>query len=290
MINKHLGQKTDYPQQYDPSVLVSEPRIGNREKYNLRGSEFVGFDIWNCYEVSFLRESGAPVTCVAKIVYPSSSKVIVESKSLKLYLNSFNMTYFKGEEHQCLLDVERVIRRDLETLIGTRIRVSLFQTIAEPKPTYSTFPVIPLEQSIDLSKIFITDFKENPDLLMGEEMDTNNSVHKFYTTLLRSNCKVTHQPDWGDLYVHIRSKWVIEPVGFLKYIISFRNENHFHEEVVEMIFKRLLDRFNPAELMVGAVYTRRGGIDISPIRSTHPELMDNNLIQSHILNVKKLRQ
>ena len=292
MIERHLGQKTDYPQQYDSSVLVVEPRSTNREKYGLRGSEFVGFDIWSCYEVSFLRENGIPVSCLAKIVYPSSSKNIVESKSLKLYLNSFNMTYFKGTEAECLRDVEKVIRRDLEAILGvSRVRITLFQESQENQfhATYTMFG-LPIEQGLSLDKEDkIVDFKENPDLLKGDEVD-EWSFQQLYTTLLRSNCKVTHQPDWGNLYVHIRSHYLVDRVAFLKYVISFRNEYHFHEEVVEMIFKRLLDKFKPAELMVGAVYTRRGGCDISPIRSTHTELMENALIQSFILNVKKLRQ
>ena len=272
--------------------MVVEPRSTNREKYGLRGSEFVGFDIWSCYEVSFLRENGIPVSCLAKIVFPSSSKNIVESKSLKLYLNSFNMTYFKGTEAECLRDVEKVIRRDLEAILGvSRVRITLFQESQENQfhATYTMFG-LPIEQGLSLDKEDkIVDFKENPDLLKGDEVD-EWSFQQLYTTLLRSNCKVTHQPDWGNLYVHIRSHYLVDRVAFLKYVISFRNEYHFHEEVVEMIFKRLLDKFKPAELMVGAVYTRRGGCDISPIRSTHPELMENALIQSFILNVKKLRQ
>jgi 7-cyano-7-deazaguanine reductase len=280
-----LGRTVEYPQQYDPKQLRREERSINRLKYDIHDDNlpFGGFDVWHCYEISFLTNNSCPINKVGKIVYPCESKYIVESKSLKLYLNSFNMTKFGPNIDIAIKTVEDIVKLDLSQFLGCDVKFKLFDTNITGKP-YSSFPYyFPSERTE------FTVFNEDPSLLQIYEKD---SVHelRFNSDFLRSNCKITHQPDWGDIFIHIRGRSVPDTTSLLKYIVSFRNENHFHEEVVEMIYKRLWDIFTPQELMVGAIYTRRGGIDICPCRSTHHHLLDKIMINPYVLPDKLIRQ
>jgi len=287
---KLLGKKVTYPHQYDPSVLVKVERRLNREQYDIeeKNLPFTGIDVWNAYEVSFLTKKGLPVTGVLKIVYPASSKYIVESKSLKLYLNSFNMSRYGETEFEGLHEVSYVIEHDLSELLKTRVMVNWFTEAAATD-------VIPYQgyqdicELINLDEIEFTAFKETPELLQVEE-NAADRILKIKTNLLRSNCKVTHQPDWGTLYLYMESSNFLDLKSLAQYIVSFRNENHFHEEVVEMIYKRLYDIVKPKELMVGAIYTRRGGIDICPCRANRYTHLDEYLINANVHCMKDFRQ
>lgn len=290
-----LGEKVGISDHYDPTILFRVERKENREKYYLWEGclPFKGFDVWNCYEVSFLLPNGLPVNGVLKIVYSADSKYIVESKSLKLYLNSFNMSKFDS-----INAVTGCIKVDLEKLLGVVVNLEFF-------PSNTSYIRKQINQTVffyDLvdkcSKSFpsltFEDFKENPDLLEGVNYDNPPTINYLKTDLLRSNCKVTNQPDWGDLFIVIQTKYHINFSSLLKYIVSFRGENHFHEEVVEMIYKRLWDKFEPEELLVYAKYTRRGGIDINPVRWSGKEMdlymKDFELLKEGLLSEKELRQ
>ena len=273
----HLGQKSEYPQQYTSSVLVAVPRKLNREQYDLVDNHlpFVGIDIWHAYEFSFLLENGLPIAGMLKIVYPSSSFALVESKSLKLYLNSFNMSKFGTNKHEGIELTRDIIKNDLSKLLETNVEVTYIShdTISVDHD-FKNYPI--LEAEISIESLEFNEYSENPDLL---ELDTAQQEFVFGTHLLRSNCKITYQPDWGALFISMKGNKVPTKESFLKYIVSLRNENHFHEEICEMVFKRIIDLFTPDSLTLTCNYTRRGGIDINPTRSMHL-----NRLPAHLIN------
>ncbi len=286
---KYLGKATEYPKHYAPEVLVPVPRHLNREMYGLTDNNlpFLGYDVWHAYELSFLTQKGMPVTGLLKIIYPAISPNIVESKSLKLYLNSFNMERFGSNKAEGLEMVMKTITEDLEKILKTDVK-ALFFTGDEPSGSdFDQFAI--LEELPELQKLEFSQYQESPELLTSEEKPSKNKI-KVGTHLLRSNCKVTFQPDWGSAFIYLKGTKIPDKAGMLKYLVSIRNENHFHEEICEMIYKRLWDQFSPDKLMVSCIYTRRGGIDICPVRTSSPELMPANLIHENRLMSKLLRQ
>ena len=288
-----LGKKVIHPEKYDYSLLFRIPRSENRLQYGIEYDNlpFKGFDVWNCYEVSFLTNNGLPVSRMMKLVYSSDSLYLVESKSLKLYLNSFNMDRFGKTVLEAEEVVGTTISQDLSLLLETEVFVTFFDESGEARKPFPSLKVnlndlVPVEVQESIS---FTRFKESPELLRSQLTD---AIHEyaFHTDLLRSNCRVTNQPDWGDLFLQLTTKHEIDLSSVIEYLVSFRKENHFHEEVVEMIYKRFYDYFEPEKLMVAAMYTRRGGIDINPIRASHAELIDETLISSKLRVEKTLRQ
>jgi len=289
-----LGKAASTPEHYDAQLLFRIPRSENREQYGISDANlpFVGFDVWNCYELSFLTDNGLPVSRVMKLIYPADSRYLVESKSLKLYLNAFNMDSFGQTIAQAEKKVAEIITKDLSALLEIEVHVTLFGV---EEPVQQAFPMLQKRHLSDLvpaemqESIRFERFTESPELLRSIETDTSHS-YAFCSDLLRSNCRVTNQPDWGDLFVEMTTKHEIELGSVMEYLVSFRKENHFHEEVVEMIYKRFSDIFNPEKLMVAAMYTRRGGIDINPIRASHLELLDTVLLSPEVRVDKTLRQ
>lgn len=226
-------------------------------------SAFVGFDIWHAYEFSCMTENGIPVTMVMKMKYPCNNEFLVESKSLKLYLNSFNMMKFGKNTQECLSICKKMIEKDLSELLKTTVEINFLDKNTEQVRIFEDFENI--MNFVDETALQITDFKENPEILQVEE--AQEKEYKLTFESLRSNCRVTHQPDFGDAFIYYKSKKHIKEDSLVKYLTSFRSEYHFHEECCEMIFKRLSDILDEDdELMVCALYTRRGGIDICPVR------------------------
>ncbi len=264
---KLLGQKVEYPEKYAPEILVAVPRILNRSEYGIENENlpFDGFDTWHGYEFSFLLNTGLPVVGILKLVYPANSPFLVESKSLKLYLNSFNMMPMGDDETSAVETVLKIVEADISEVVQRSVSASIFNwSKGIDHNDFSEFPII--EQNVSFThNTEITHYSEQPSLL---EKSAHSGIFRVGSHLLRSNCKVTHQPDWGSVFVELTGNSIPDPVSFLKYIVSLRNENHFHEEICELIFKRLLDRFEPDGLMVACLYTRRGGIDINPVRYT----------------------
>lgn len=264
--SKFLGKKVAGSENYDPSLLVAIPREENRKQYNLNSKDlpFNGWDIWHAYEFSAMSSNGVPVTRLLKLKYSPNSKFLVESKSLKLYLNSFNMSRFGSSIKECLEICKNKIEHDLSEQLQTKVEVNFIDNNAPKINIFENFQNI--MQFIDEKELKIDKFKETPEVLTVEQ--TNEAKEYFLTfDSLRSNCRVTHQPDFGDLYLYYKSKKHIEEGNLVKYLTSFRSEYHFHEECCEMIFKRLYDILDEGdELFVCALYTRRGGIDICPSR------------------------
>lgn len=280
-IDSVLGQRVTYPQRYSPDVLVAVPRQLNRKSLAIRDDSlpFVGADAWHAYEVSCLTNSGLPTAGVMKIVVPCSSPSIVESKSLKLYLNSFNMEPMGGTRAEATQAMETRARNDLSALLGADVKVRIFGMAATEAPLSKIGRYETLEDSV--GDIGIEHYTEQPDLLGEGEVTDGLSVKSH---LLRSNCRVTHQPDWGTIFIKMGDGLTPKRADLLRYIVSLRGENHFHEEICELVFKRLKDRFAPSRLMVTCMYTRRGGIDINPVRATS----DDWAAASGLLDVGRL--
>jgi 7-cyano-7-deazaguanine reductase len=281
-ITKHLGQTSAYKSTYDKSLLVREPRQRNRTYLGIKNESlpFVGYDIWNAFEVSTLLSNGCPVSLIAKVTYNCDSEYIVESKSIKLYFNSFNME--KRAHINTIGDamefIEDTASEDLSELLGTDVYVTCFKTSEYVvSDNLAGYPVIENEVNYGIDTEFCQ-YSEDASLLkIGDVL--NKPVSQYFSSkLLKSNCKVTSQPDWGDVYIYMKSDKLVDKTSLLQYIVSFRDECHFHEEICEAIYKRLWDTFNPEELLVFCFYVRRGGIDINPIRASHINLVDNDLI------------
>lgn len=266
--SKFLGKKVSGSENYDPSLLVAIPREENRKQYNLNNENlpFYGWDVWHAYEFSSMTENGIPVTRLLKLKYSCNSKFLVESKSLKLYLNSFNMTRFGKNILECLAICKSKIERDLSERLETEVKINFIDNSTEKVQIYENFQNI--MQFVNENNLRIEKFKEAPEVLYTEP---NNTIKEYYLTFdsLRSNCRVTHQPDFGDLFLYYKSAKHITEESLVRYLSSFRSEYHFHEECCEMIFKRLHDILDKDDkLFVCALYTRRGGIDICPSRWT----------------------
>lgn len=251
-----LGRAADYPDRYDPGLLCPLPRIDKRRELGL-GDElpFRGEDVWNAWELTWLDSRGKPSVATATLRFPVGSPNIVESKSMKLYLNSLAMTAFADDA-----EVARRIGADLGAAAGTRVGVQLLPPPAAAPPVPSALP----GRCLDDQDVACEDRQVNPDRLRcGDGRVVEES---FHTHLLRSICPVTGQPDIGSLAIRYRGPR-IDPAGLLQYVVSYRTHGDFHEHCVERIFVDLQRRCSTEQLTVFARYTRRGGIDINPYRS-----------------------
>ena len=288
--SKHLGTVggAGYKDTYAPELLVKIPRSLNREGYGLTGKEFKGVDVWNAYEVSAITTKGQPVAGMLKIVCPSDSENHVESKSIKLYLNSFNMTQIGDNAADCISGIEARVKRDLDELLETNTTVSFYASEFETEPLSFSDDYEDLGEVVDLDQIDFTAFKSDADQL--QEADYEGNELKLRSNLLRSNCRVTNQPDWGDVFIYMKGGSLPGADSIARYIVSHRTVSHFHEEICEMIFAHLTERFGPDQLMVSCLYTRRGGIDINPIRATHSSLVPEFFTNPEYIIRKTLRQ
>lgn len=266
-----LGKKAEYDPHYNPDKLFPILRKWNRDKIGIAEKPpFFGFDIWNHYEVSWLNEKGKPIVGLAEIIYSADSPFIIESKSMKLYFNSFNNTHFKDAAA-----VKAVIEKDLAERMGAPIKV---QVICLPSEQTGTFISALSGICIDHLDINCHAYTIDASLLQTEE---NPVEETLYSDLLKSNCLVTNQPDWGSVQITYKGK-KINHAALLRYIVSFRNCNEFAEQCVERIFMDIMRHCQPEELTVYARYTRRGGLDINPYR-TNKKTVD-------IINERLVRQ
>lgn len=297
IVSTHLGQKSTYRSTYDPTLLVREPRQNNRTHLGLKNDNlpFVGFDVWNAYEISCLLDNGTPIVAYAKIVYPCDSEYIVESKSLKLYLNSFNMNKRGDSVITALKNLTFAISDDLTRLLGITVQVYLYNAsdIALHLTSSGVFNwdhrYQTLEKIVDVAKLNCNIYKASPNILRSHEVESP-ILQTYHSSLLKSNCRVTGQPDWGDIYIHCISNRLLDPASLLQYIISYRDENHFHEEVIETIYMNLYNLLMPSQLCVQGLYVRRGGIDINPIRASNHNLIENIAVNASSGCIRSPRQ
>ncbi len=273
-------QTTDYPTEYSPEALYPIARSMGRDVIGWQDDKLmVGIDWWQAFEMSWLNPQGLSQVAIARFGIPASSPFIVESKSLKLYLNSINFTEFAS-----WAEVQALIAKDLSACVQAEVQVELFGLdhdlhdkvsgllIAQPEGTCIDDALANSSEKVPLC--------EHPDasLLNDDKMEAHSEIdsaqpYTFYSNLLRSNCPVTNQPDWGTLAVSMTSNKIVDEAGMLRYILSFRQHNGFHEQCVEQIFADLSQYYEPSELMVRAWYTRRGGIDINPCRVSDMSLL-----------------
>ena len=261
-----LGQKTEYASQYDRTLLQSVPRSLNRDGLGITQNQpfTIGADIWTAYEISWLNEKGLPQVAIADIYLDYQSQNLIESKSFKLYLNSFNQSKFADFNA-----VQQTMQRDLIECAQGDVKVRL-----NPVAVYDSQKIEHLQgDCIDEQDIEITSYEFNADWLKDCVSD-EIVEEKLVSHLLKSNCLITNQPDWGSLHIHYVGK-KINQEKLLRYVVSFRQHNEFHEQCVERIFCDLMHYAKPEKLTVYARYTRRGGLDINPFRSNFENLPEN---------------
>ena len=261
-----LGQKTEYASQYDRTLLQPVPRALNRDGLGITQNQpfTIGADIWTAYEISWLNEKGLPQVAIADIYLDYQSQNLIESKSFKLYLNSFNQSKFADFNA-----VQQTMQRDLSECAQGDVKVRL-----NPVAVYDSQKIDHLQgDCIDQQDIEITSYEFNADWLKDCVSD-EIVEEKLVSHLLKSNCLITNQPDWGTLHIHYIGK-KINHEKLLRYVVSFRQHNEFHEQCVERIFCDLMHYAKPEKLTVYARYTRRGGLDINPFRSNFENLPEN---------------
>ena len=271
--NSLLGKAAPYIDQYDASLLYPIARAPKRAEIGLPGAlPFLGADIWTAFELSWLNARGKPQVALAHITVPCESANLVESKSFKLYLNSFNNTKFADAN-----EVLARIRTDISEAVwrGATVQSSVGVKLLLPE-LFERERVQELEGlNLDRLDVECTQYTPAPDLLravVGEPPVTE----VLTSNLLKSNCLVTGQPDWASVQISYTGPQ-IEQAGLLQYLVSFRNHNEFHEQCVERIFMDLWTRCQPLKLTVYARYTRRGGLDINPFRTSHPQALPANV-------------
>lgn len=251
-----LGQQSAYISKYTPSLLQPVPRSLNRDDLGLRGElPFQGCDVWTLYELSWLNAKGKPVVAIGEVFVPATSPNLIESKSFKLYLNSFNQTRCDSLEA-----VQALLVQDLSGCAGAPVSVTLF-TLDQAPHQIAQLP----GECIDNLDIEVDGYEFDETLLQGAA-GREIVEETLHSHLLKSNCLVTSQPDWGSVVIHYRGPR-LDREKLLRYLISFRQHNEFHEQCIERIFTDLKHFCAPEQLTVHARYTRRGGLDINPFRS-----------------------
>ena len=257
-----LGQATPYPHQYDPSLLFPIPRSENRLKLDIKPNQalpFVGVDIWNAFELSWLNKKGKPQIALAEFQIPADSLNMIESKSFKLYLNSFNSARFDDEA-----EVRERLITDLSAVAGSKISTRLHSTETLAKKGMQEMSGVLMDR---------LDIEIDPSLSADPALlEVNGSFGPIeqclVSHLLKSNCPVTGQPDWASIQIRYQGRPILEE-GLLRYLIGFRQLGEFHEHCVETIFTDIKRQCKPEKLSVYARYTRRGGLDINPFRTDH---------------------
>lgn len=257
-----LNKTTEYIQHYTPDILESLPRSRNRDSLNIHADNlpFSGFDLWTGFELSWLNLKGKPLVAIAEFIIPATSANLIESKSFKLYLNSLNQTKFATSEQ-----VAAVLEEDLSLVASGKVKVNLYTDLNAYPHNITTLP----GECIDHLDIEVSDYEFNPHSLNNATTD-EYVCETLSSNLLKSNCLVTNQPDWGSVIIKYSGN-KINQEKLLRYIISFRMHNEFHEQCVERIFNDINQYCQPEKLSVFARYTRRGGLDINPFRSNFEE-------------------
>lgn len=264
-----LGRPVVYCDHYAPELLFPIARQFKRDELGLRARAlpFIGEDVWNAYELSWLNPRGKPVVALGRFTVPAASPWLIESKSLKLYLNSFNQTAFDSLEV-----VRETLVRDLSAAAGAAVAVELASLSDAPRREFG----VPQGALLDELDVAIDAYAPQPGVLCVEAGDEVEET--LYSHLLKSNCLVTGQPDWAMIVVRYAGPR-IHRESLLRYIVSFRTHNEFHEQCVERVFCDVLAACRPRRLAVWARYTRRGGLDINPFRATQGEPCVGNLFE-----------
>ncbi|MGH8803239.1 MAG: NADPH-dependent 7-cyano-7-deazaguanine reductase QueF [Polaromonas sp.] len=268
-----LGKASAYVDQYDASLLFPIARAGKRAEIGVTGTPpFFGADLWTAFELSWLNLRGKPQVALAHFIVPCETPNIIESKSFKLYLNSFNNTRFvDAAEVQARLkaDIGEAVWRGAPQASSVGVKL-LLPELFDREPVHELDGL-----SLDRLDVECSRYTPAPELLSAA-FDEQPVSEALTSNLLKSNCLVTGQPDWGSVQISYSGPQ-IEQAGLLQYLVSFRNHNEFHEQCVERIFMDVWTRCKPLKLAVYARYTRRGGLDINPFRTSHPQALPPNI-------------
>ena len=261
--DSQLGKATEYRRKYNSTLLFPIARAPKRAEINVTSPlPFYGYDVWNAYELSWLNEKGKPQAAIGEIIFPCETPNIIESKSMKLYFNSLNNTSFPNVD-----TVTETIKNDLSKSAGTAVelRIQLIENTQDIRTETFT------GKCIDDLDISIEDYQVNPKLLCVEQEDVKEILYSNY---FNSICFATGQPDWASIKIHYHGNRISHE-SLLKYLISYRNHSEFHEQCIERAFMDILEQCRPKSLTIEARFTRRGGIDINPIRSTEKVVPSN---------------
>lgn len=263
--NTLLGKDTVYSNQYNPRLLQAIPRSLGRNA--IGDHDFRGTDIWRLYELSWLTPQGLPQTAIAELQVPASTRSIVESKSLKLYAGSYAMTHFPNAR-----EVASRFKEDLSTCLGGPVQVRLY-SVSDYSDLVCTLPGVSLDNLSLTNDDVIEIFETEPAFLRFDSQSSDTVKKTYSTTAFRSLCPVTGQPDLASILIRYEGR-AIDPMGLFKYLVSYRCHKGFHEQCVEQIYHDLRNAFQPNLLEVYACFTRRGGIDINPFRSSLRDMPD----------------
>lgn len=306
-ISTHLGQGGSYAvytDKFDPSLLVAMPRKEMRDDWGITGNEFIGYDVWHCHEATFLLDNGLPVAGTLKVVYPASTNFMVESKSFKLYLNSFDMCKMGPTFKDAIKNYEKQIEKDLteclqitpRNILEGRVMVKFFSsreygtTLIQSDPSIG-YKDLFLEMPLSvLENLEITDYKGEEKHFKIREGNRADNI-KVFTNVLRSRCRHTKQKDTGTAFFHIVThEGYVDYESLLKEVISLREVNEFHEFCCEKLYKSIIDHPDVKDCTVMLLYARRGSLDINPVRTSNMSMMPLDLTNSGLYTKKTMGQ
>ena len=276
--SKHLGQSGSYAvytDKHDSSLLVPMPRELARTDWGITGEEFIGEDVWHCHEATFLTNSGIPVAGTLKFSYNSNSKYMIESKSMKLYLNSFDMCKMGSTIDLAIIHYELQITEDLSKVLETEVRVKFHESGRDGIQVDSFVSYQDLHTTIKLEQnnVEITDYNAQHSHLLFTR-DKKSNEYKLFTNVLRSRCRHTKQKDTGTAYIYIKTKKSkLDLVSLFKEVVALREVNEFHEFCCEKLYTAIMATGEVESCMIALLYSRRGSLDINPIRATSSELI-----------------
>ena len=299
---KSLGSDNSYAvytDTFDPSLLVPMPRHLAREEYNITGKEFTGFDVWHCHESTFLLNNGIPVAGTLKIVYPADSEYMVESKSIKLYLNTFDMCKMGFTIDGAVINYEDQISKDLSSALKTSVRVYFHKNNADEKAVNPVKGYEDIYKYLNDKIYYMTDIDHIGDKTYNitTKNNTPNSINHSYpvklsTNVLRSRCRHTKQKDTGSAYIYFAVKpgYKINVENVLRQVLQLREKNEFHEFCAEVLYTKFIGQEGIEDVMVSLLYARRGSLDINPVRTSNIKLIPEVMINPEIYTKKTMGQ
>lgn len=296
--SKTLGSANSYAvytDTFDPSQLNPMPRILARQDWGIKGDEFVGFDTWHCHEATFLLSNGLPVAGTLKVICPASSEFMVESKSFKLYLNTFDMCKMGDTLAEAIDNYEKQVQKDVSKAIGAEVKVGFFRSgddiLLGQNPGRGYKDLFTELDTSELESVQITDYNGNEKYNVVTEDGGDGNLFMYFTNILRSRCRHTKQKDTGAAYFMIKTKkGIVNKLELLKLVISLREVNEFHEFCAEKLFTEIMSNPNVDACSVMLLYARRGSLDICPVRASNSVLLNAVLNNSTMYSQKAMGQ
>jgi 7-cyano-7-deazaguanine reductase len=296
--SKTLGSANSYAvytDTFDPSQLNPMPRILARQDWGIKGDEFVGFDTWHCHEATFLLSNGLPVAGTLKIICPASSEFMVESKSFKLYLNTFDMCKMGDTLQEAIDNYEKQVQKDVSKAIGAEVKVGFFRSgddvLLGQNPGRGYKDLFTELDTSELESVQITDYNGNEKYNIVTEDGSDGNLFMYFTNVLRSRCRHTKQKDTGAAYFIIKTKkGIVNKLELLKLVISLREVNEFHEFCAEKLFTEIVSNPNVDACSVMLLYARRGSLDICPVRASNSVLLNAVLNNPTMYSQKAMGQ